>query len=52
MESYADSDRNDTSDSVVGKSGIEQYMENELHGIDGERQIVVNNVGKVVGEEN
>ncbi len=51
MERYADSDRNYTFDSVVGKSGIEQYMENELQGIDGERQIVVNNVGKVVGEE-
>lgn len=52
MERYADSDRNYTSDSVVGKSGVEQYMENELQGIDGERQIVVNNVGKVVGEAN
>lgn len=51
MERYADSDRNYTSDSVVGKSGIEQYMENELQGVDGERQIVVNNVGKIVGEE-
>lgn len=39
MERYADSDRNYTSDSVVGKSGIEQYMENELQGTDGERQI-------------
>lgn len=51
MERYADSDRNYTSDSVIGKSGIEQYMENELQGVDGERQIVVNNVGKIVGEE-
>lgn len=51
MERYADSGRSYTVDSVVGKSGIEQYLEDELQGIDGERQIVVNNVGKIVGEE-
>ncbi len=51
MERYADSDRNYTSDSVVGKSGIEQYMEHELQGIDGERELLVNNMGKRVGEE-
>lgn len=51
MERYADSDRNYTSDSIVGKSGIEQYMENELQGTDGERELLVNNVGKIVGEE-
>lgn len=51
MERYADSDKSYTSDSIVGKSGIEQYMENELQGIDGEREILVNNVGKIVGEE-
>lgn len=52
MEKYADSDRDHTPDSIVGKSGIEQYMESELQGLNGEKQIVVNNVGKVVGEEN
>lgn len=52
MEKYADSDRDYTPDSIVGKSGIEQYMESELQGLNGEKQIVVNNVGKVVGEEN
>lgn len=51
LERYADSDRNYTSDSVVGKSGIEQYMEHELQGIDGERELLVNNMGKRVGEE-
>ena len=30
MEQYADLDRDYTSDSVVGKSGIEQFMESEL----------------------
>lgn len=52
MEKYADSDRDYTPDSIVGKSGIEQYMESELQGLNGEKQIVVNNVGKVVGEKN
>lgn len=51
LEKYADSDGDYTSDSVVGKSGIEQSLEKELQGIDGERQITVNNVGKIVGEE-
>ncbi len=51
LEEYADSGRNYTSDSIVGKSGIEQYMESELQGMDGEKQITVNNVGKIVGEE-
>lgn len=52
MEKYADSDRDYTPDSIVGKSGIEQYMESELQGLNGEKQILVNNVGKVVGEKN
>lgn len=51
LEEYADSGRDYTSDYIVGKSGIEQYMENELQGMDGEKQITVNNVGKIVGEE-
>lgn len=51
LEKYADSDGEYTSDSVVGKSGIEQALEKELQGIDGERQITVNNMGKIVGEE-
>lgn len=40
-----------TTDSVVGKAGIEQYLEGQLQGVDGERQIIVNNVGRVVGED-
>jgi len=51
QEEYAESGRDYTSDSIVGKAGIEQYMENELQGMDGEKQIIVNNVGKTVGEE-
>lgn len=37
-------------DSVVGKSGIEQYFETELQGTNGERTVIVNNVGRVVEE--
>lgn len=51
MERYADSDKEYTSDSVVGKSGIEQYMEDELQGIDSQKEVLVNNVGKVTGGE-
>ena len=35
----------------ISSEEMEQYFENELQGIDGVRQIVVNNVGKIVGEE-
>ncbi len=51
MERYADSDKEYTFDSVVGKAGIEQYMEDELQGIDGKKEVLVNNVGKVTGGE-
>lgn len=37
-------------DSVVGKSGIEQYFETELQGTSGERTVIVNNVGRIVEE--
>lgn len=33
---------------IIGKSGLEQYMELELQGTDGEEEVVVNNVGKVL----
>lgn len=39
------------SESVVGKAGLEQYLEDILRGSDGERRITVNNVGRVVGED-
>ena len=40
-------DRYDTS-AIIGKSGLEQYMELTLQGTDGEEEVVVNNVGKVL----
>ena len=50
LEQYTGLDKNYTSESVVGKAGIEQYLEEQLQGTDGERQITVNNRGKIVGE--
>ncbi|MDE7277693.1 MAG: peptidase, partial [Lachnospiraceae bacterium] len=51
LEAYEGSAKEYTVDSIVGKTGIEQYLEKELQGVDGERHFIVNNVGKVVGEE-
>lgn len=39
-----------TIESIVGKTGIEQYLDKELQGEDGSREVAVNNVGKIVGE--
>lgn len=39
-----------TSDSTIGKTGIEQYMENELRGTGGVKKITVDDVGKTVGD--
>lgn len=36
--------------SIVGKSGIEQYMEDTLQGRDGEKEVFVNNVGRILEE--
>lgn len=51
LEKYGDSDGKYTADSVVGKAGMEQYLEEQLQGRDGERRIIVNNVGKIVGQQ-
>ena len=37
-----------SNDAVVGKAGIEQYMELELQGKDGEETVTVDNLGKVL----
>lgn len=50
-EKYTNSNKSYTVDSIVGKSGLEQFLESELQGVDGEKQITINNMGKVVGEE-
>ena len=37
-----------TSSSIIGKSGIEQYMETTLQGYDGSEEVTVDNLGKVL----
>lgn len=37
-------------DSVVGKAGIEQYFEKELQGVNGEKTVIVDHVGRIVQE--
>lgn len=39
-----------TNTSVIGKAGIEQYMETDLQGTDGSEEVIVNNVGRVLEE--
>lgn len=51
LEKYEDSDKKYSADSVVGKVGIEQYLETDLQGIDGEKEIQVDSVGKIISEE-
>ena len=35
-----------STESIVGKSGLEQYLETTLQGTDGSEELIVNNVGK------
>ena len=37
-----------TNDAIVGKVGIEKYMETTLQGTDGEETVTVDNLGKVL----
>ena len=37
-----------SNDAVIGKAGIEQYMEQFLHGTDGQETVTVDNLGKVL----
>lgn len=37
-----------SNDAIIGKAGIEQYMELELQGRDGEETVTVDNLGKVL----
>ena len=41
-----------SNDAIVGKAGIEQYMELELQGKDGEETVTVDNLGKVLDIDN
>ena len=35
-----------SNDAIIGKSGIEKYMETSLQGTDGEETVTVDNLGK------
>ena len=37
-----------SNDAVIGKAGIEQYMEMDLQGTDGQETVTVDNLGKVL----
>lgn len=50
LESYTGKNKAYKAGLVIGKTGIEQYMEDELQGIDGEKEIQVDNLGRKTGE--
>ena len=47
LETLREDNPDYASDAIVGKTGIEQYMELELQGTDGEETVYVDNVGTV-----
>ncbi|MCI9080114.1 MAG: peptidase [Lachnospiraceae bacterium] len=51
LENYPDKDKGYLKDTIVGKTGIEQYMDDKLQGINGEMEIQVDNLGRKTGEE-
>lgn len=54
LETLREQNPNYANDAVVGKAGIEQYMELTLQGTDGQETVYVDNLGKVlrIDEEN
>lgn len=48
LESLKKKNPNYTNDAVIGKAGIEQYMELTLQGTDGQETVSVDNLGKVL----
>lgn len=48
LEKLQEKNSNYTTDAIIGKSGIEQYMETTLQGVDGKETINVDNLGKVL----
>jgi penicillin-binding protein 2 len=48
LSSLRKENENYTSNSIIGKTGIEQYMETTLQGTDGSEEITVDNLGKVL----
>lgn len=48
LEKLQKQNPNYSNDAIVGKAGIEQYMETELQGTDGQETVTVDNLGKVL----
>ncbi len=48
LEALREKDDSYASDAIVGKTGIEQYMETDLQGTDGNQTVYVDNLGKVL----
>ena len=48
LEELKESNPDYSNDAIIGKAGIEQYMELELQGTDGEETVTVDNLGKVL----
>ncbi|MDO4261487.1 MAG: penicillin-binding transpeptidase domain-containing protein [Eubacteriales bacterium] len=51
LDSLKEENENYEANDLVGKAGIEQYMETELQGTKGQRTIYVDNVGNVIEVE-
>ena len=48
LDELRKSNPNYSNDAIVGKTGIEKYMETSLQGTDGEETVTVDNLGKVL----
>lgn len=51
LEACQDKDKSYMADAVVGKTGIEQHMDNKLQGINGKMEIQVDSLGRQMGVE-
>ena len=48
LENLREENPDYSNDAIIGKAGIEQYMETTLQGTDGEETVYVDNLGKVL----
>ena len=48
LETLKEENPDYSNDAVIGKAGIEQHMEQFLHGTDGQETVTVDNLGKVL----
>ena len=52
LESLKKQNADYSNDAIIGKAGIEQYMELQLQGKDGQETVTVDNLGKVLKIDN